>query len=111
MNSEVWTLRTISHTFPISVIIGGLTQVPWGPRGFPSPLLWPHWEMRPYGYEEADMGWDSDTQLSSRRGGVAGFLMASWEHHMDLTQGWGRLEAASPLTSSCPLYQRFLAGV
>lgn len=57
------------------------------------------------------MGWDSDTQLSSRRGGVAGFLMASWEHHMDLTQEWGRLDAASPLTSSCPLYPGLLAGV
>lgn len=57
------------------------------------------------------MGWDSDTQLSLRRGGVAGFLMASWEHHMDLTQEWGRLEAASPLTSSCPLYPGILAGV
>lgn len=41
------------------------------------------------------MGWYSDTQLSLSRGGVVGFLMASWEHHMYLTQGWGRLEAAS----------------
>lgn len=49
------------------------------------------------------MGRDSDTQLSSSRGGVAGFLMASWEHHMYFTQGWGRLEAATPLTSSCSL--------
>lgn len=49
------------------------------------------------------MGRDSDTQLSSSRGGAAGFLMASWERHMYFTQGWGRLEAATPLTSSCSL--------
>lgn len=49
------------------------------------------------------MGRDSDTQLSSSRGGVAGFLMASWEHHMYFIQGWGRLEAGTPRTSSCSL--------
>ena len=57
------------------------------------------------------MGRDSDTQLSLSRGGVAGFLMASWEHHMYFTQGWGRLEAATPLTSSCSLSLEFLTEV